>query len=121
MGIILECPVTVSEGRKSIHELEKADQVPLGKWRLGIHSVLGTKAESDDLDLDITIGPIRYEKMRQFKTDQATNKVLTKLADMLLPFDRYFNINYQVIKSDTAFRLSDKTHTAYLGINTTLQ
>lgn len=121
MNIILECPVTIKEGRKSIHELDPADRVPLGKWKLGINSVLGNKAESDDFDLDITIGPISYEKMRLFKTDDNSSKVLIKLADKLIPFERYYNIGYKIIKSDTAFRLSDKTHTAYLGINTTLQ
>lgn len=121
MGIILECRVTIKEGRKSVHELDPADRVPLGKWNLGINSVLGKKAESDDFDLDITIGPIGYEKMRRFKTDDVSGKVLIKLADKLIPFDRYYNIGYKVIKSDTAFRLSDETHTAYLGINTTLQ
>jgi len=121
MSILLECPVTITEGSKSVHELDPVDRVPLGKWKLGINSVLGKKAESDDFDLDITIGPVGYEKVRQFKADASNNKMVTKLADMLVPFDRYYNINYRVLRSDTAFRLSDKTHTAYLGINTTLQ
>lgn len=120
MGIILECTVDICQTKKSTLKLVSDERIPLGKWNLGINSVLGKNVESDDVDLDITIGPISPDQMRLFEAGKKNNLVLNKLIDILIPFERNTHIIYKIDKARTKFRLSDKEHKAYLGINTIL-
>jgi predicted component of type VI protein secretion system len=94
--------------------------VKLGQWKLGVNSILGNSAESDNPDLIITVGPITPQEMKLFEPGKTNESVLKGLIDIILPFDRNKQIKYCISGQDTKFRLSGKTHKAYLGINTTL-
>lgn len=118
ISIIMNCSVKICEGKKSRTELLKGEKPGLGTFKLGVNFVLGKSMESDNPDLDIFIGPIQPEEMRAFQSNGTNKQILTRLIDMLIPFDRNKNIHYTVSKSETKFRLSGKGHTAYLGINT---
>lgn len=118
ISIIMNCPVRICEGKKSRTELPQGEKPGLGTCKLGVNFVLGKSVESDNPDLDISIGPIQPEEMKSFQSNGTNKQILTRLIDMLIPFDRNKNIHYTVSKSETKFRLSGKGHTAYLGINT---
>lgn len=120
MNIVLDCPVSICQGKKSKLQLASEDRIPLGKWKLGINSILGKNLESDDIDLDITIGPVSPEQMRLFESNNKNNLILKELIDFLIPFGRHTSIRYKIDKTHTKFRLPDKNHKTYLGINTTL-
>jgi predicted component of type VI protein secretion system len=120
MGILLDCQVSVREGKKSKHPLDRKDSVTLGNWRLGINSVPGKTIENDNVDLEITIGPISPEQMRLFESNATNDRILKSLIDLTIPFDRSTRVKYRIREAEKKFHLSDKTHKAYLGINTTL-
>ncbi|NDV69999.1 type VI secretion system baseplate subunit TssG [Dysgonomonas sp. 25] len=120
MGIILGCPVSIREGQKSRLKLSPGEKNGLGQCQLGVNFVLGRSVESSNPDLDITIGPVSTEEMKSFQSNGSNKQILTRLIDMLIPFDRNKNINYKLFDTHAKFRLSGKGHTAYLGINTKL-
>jgi hypothetical protein len=119
-GIILDCPVSICEGNKSVHCMDAKEIVPLGKWKLGINSVIGKTLKSDYPDLEITIGPVSPEKMRLFLAGKTNDRILKSLIDIMIPFDRNTTLKYRITESEKKFRLSDDTHKAWLGINTTI-
>lgn len=118
MSIILDCPIEVKEGKKSQQCLAKDKMIILGKWRLGINSILGNRVDSENPDLEIIIGPMGTEKMKLFETGATNYLILNELVDLMMPFDRNINIKYRISRTDTKFRLSSPGHRAYLGINT---
>ncbi|WP_165024378.1 type VI secretion system baseplate subunit TssG [Dysgonomonas sp. ZJ279] len=120
MGLILDCPVSICEGRKSKLELTPERKVKLKEWSLGINSVLGDSVEYENPDLVITVGPINLDKMKLFESKKKNDLILEELINLTIPFDRNVIIKYKLHESETKFRLSGKDHTAYLGINTTL-
>lgn len=120
MSIVLGFEVTIREGKKSWKKLESRDRIKLRQWKLGNNSILGNAAESDDLDLIITVGPLSPQEMKLFESGKTNDLILKQLIDIILPFDRNIQIKYRISKQESKFRLSGKTHKAYLGINTTL-
>lgn len=120
MSIVLGFEVTINEGQKSWMKLEPQDRVKLGQWKLGNNSILGNSVESDDQDLIVTVGPLSPLEMKLFESGKSNDLILKKLIDIVLPFDRNKQIKYRISKEESKFRLSGKTHKAYLGINTTL-
>jgi hypothetical protein len=120
MSIILDCPMDVREGKKTKFPLDTEEQTLLGTWKLGLNSVLGKSVENESLDLIITVGPVTSEQMRLFESNRNNDLILKELIHFMIPFDRRVIIKYKVSKTDSEFRLSDKTHKTYLGINTRL-
>jgi hypothetical protein len=120
MGVVLNCPVSIKEKIKSVHDLDSRNKVPLGQWKLGINSVVGKTLRSDKPDLEITVGPVSVEIMKLFLPGKTCDLILKGLIDIIIPFDRNTIIKYMAEKSEKKFRLSNETHKAYLGINTTL-
>jgi len=120
MSVILNCPVEIEEGEKSRIGLFQKEKVKLGDWKLGVNSILDDEVAYPNLDLVINVGPLNLSQMRLFESNRKNDLILKELISLMIPFDRNTNIRYQTIKSETKFRLSDKGHTAYLGINTTL-
>jgi hypothetical protein len=120
METILDCPVQVLKGKRSEKELPDEQKVKLGKWKLGINSVLGDSVYGDNVDILITIGPLSTGQMKLFEPNAVNRSILNELIDLVIPFDRNITVKYELSDTDTKFRLSDKTHKAYLGINTRL-
>ncbi|GHT58421.1 hypothetical protein FACS18945_4270 [Bacteroidia bacterium] len=121
MAIILNCPVRIREWKKTEQILERRNSAKLGKWRLGINSVIGKTVMSDDRSLEISIGEISAEQMRLFETGANSDRILKHLIDLMIPFDRDTKIKYKVTGNEKKFRLSSTAHKTYLGINTTLK
>ncbi|MCL1942211.1 MAG: type VI secretion system baseplate subunit TssG [Candidatus Azobacteroides sp.] len=120
MEIILDCPVQISEGKKTKKKLPDEKKIPLGTWKLGINSILGDSVSGDNTDLVISIGPLSTEKMKLFESNAVNRLILNELIDLVIPFDRNVSVKYKLSDADIKFRLSDKTRKAYLGINTGL-
>ncbi|MDU1906447.1 MAG: type VI secretion system baseplate subunit TssG [Dysgonomonas sp.] len=120
MSVILNCPVSISEGEKSKLYLDNKDRVKLKNWKLGINSVLGNSVKYGAPDLVINIGPVSLSQMKLFEVNQTNELILNELINLMIPFNRNTVIKYETVKSDSRFRLSGKDHTAYLGINTRL-
>lgn len=120
IGIILGCPVSIREGRKSKLNLSSDEKTGLGRCKLGVNFILGRSVVNSLPDLDITIGPINTEEMKSFQSNGSNKQILIRLIDMFVPFDRNKNINYKLSDTNTKFRLSGEGHTTYLGINTKL-
>lgn len=120
MSIVLGFEVTIREGKRSWEKLETQDRVKLRQWKLGNNSILGNAVQSDDLDLIVTVGPLSPQEMKLFESGKTNDLILKQLIDIVLPFDRNKQIKYRISKEESKFRLSGKTHKAYLGINTTL-
>lgn len=120
LGLILNCPVTVSEGHFSKRWLETEERIKLGSWELGINSVLGYGVENESQELEVVVGPVSLSQMEQFEAGKKNDLILKELIDMVIPFDRDVSVRYEVKKSQVSFRLSDKKRKTYLGINTVL-
>lgn len=120
MEMILNCPVHISEGKITKRKLPEEKKRTLGSWKLGINSVLGDSVENDSPDLEIIIGPLSTEQMKLFEPNAINRLILNELIDLTVPFDRTVALKYKLSDADTKFRLSDKAHKAYLGINTRL-
>ncbi|MDR1437335.1 MAG: type VI secretion system baseplate subunit TssG [Candidatus Symbiothrix sp.] len=121
MEMILECPVRIQEGKRSRRPLTPSDATSREKWKLGLNTVPGNTAAADNPDLEITLGPAPVEKIKQLLPGKTNSPVLQNLIEMMIPFDRYFRIKYKTNDDEKKFRLSSNTHTACLGINTTLE
>ncbi|MDR1198722.1 MAG: type VI secretion system baseplate subunit TssG [Prevotellaceae bacterium] len=121
ISIILNCSVSIREGRKTVSGLEPEDRTPLGKWKLGIRSVLGNTVENDCVNIEITVEPVSPAQMRTFEHNAINDRILKELIDMTVPFERHVSIKYKISKEEAKFRLSGKSHKAWLGINTTLE
>jgi hypothetical protein len=121
MSIILDCPVVIRESEKTVSILDAEDRTPLGKWKLGISSVLGKTVENDHVNLELAIGPISPSQMRTFEHNAINDHILKELIDMTVPFERHVSVKYKIAKEESGFRLSAKFHKAWLGINTTLK
>jgi hypothetical protein len=121
MAIILGCPVRIREWKKMEQILERKDSAKLGKWQLGINSVIGKTVMSDDRSLEISIGEISPAQMRLFEMGANSDRILKHLIDLMIPFDRDTKIKYKVTGNEKKFRLSSAAHKTYLGINTTLK
>lgn len=120
MSVILDCPVSISQGGKSRLGLTNSNTAKLKDWKLGITSILGDEAEYGKPDLIVNIGPLCLDQMKLLQPGQSSSLILKELINMLLPYDRNVRVKYQINANETKFRLSSKEHTAYLGINTTL-
>jgi hypothetical protein len=120
ISIILNCSVSIREGKKTVSSLDTEDRMPLGKWKLGISSVLGKTVENDSVNIEITVEPVSPAQMRTFEHNAVNDRILKELIDMTIPFERHVSIKYKISKAESGFRLSGKSHKAWLGINTTL-
>jgi len=120
LKIIFNCPVKIRDYKKSKKTIEAHKRVALGKWRLGINSVLGKTIAEDNPDLEVRIGPISAEQMKLFEHNKKDNLILKCMEDMLFPFDRNIKEKYIIMESEKKFRLSKPGSKTYLGINTTL-
>lgn len=120
MGVILNSPVKITEGKKSFLEINEKERKILFNRILEVDSVMGKSVRTDFPDLDITIGPTSAKKVRDFQANKNNQVILDKLIEMIVPFDRNVNIRYEVFESEKKFRLSSPAHKAYLGVNTTL-
>ncbi|MDR1348403.1 MAG: type VI secretion system baseplate subunit TssG [Prevotellaceae bacterium] len=121
ISIILNCSVCIREGKKTVSHLDTEDRTPLGKWQLGIRSVLGKTVANDSVDIEITVEPVSPAQMRTFEHNAINDRILKELIDMTIPFERHVSIKYKISKAEAKFRLSGKSHKAWLGINTTLE
>lgn len=120
IGILLNCPVSIRESKKSKHAMTSKKSVSLGNWKLGINSVTGKTVSGDNMDLEISIGPVTPQEMKLFEYNANRDLILRCLIDMLFPFDRSIKVKYVVTETEKKFRLSGQGHKTYLGINTTL-
>lgn len=121
LGIIFDTPVKVELGDLSSKPM-KNDKTPQFKdWRLEVNTVVGgDEFEDGSRDIRITIGPAMPEVVRSFLPTLPNGLMLKQLLRLMLPVDCQRQINYETHKEFSRFRLSSDTHTAYLGINTTL-
>jgi hypothetical protein len=119
LSIILDAPVSVTIGKPSTITIDKPPTI-LDDWQLGINSVLGDTLQDGYRDIDILIGPMEPEKIISYYPGRKNEMLLNKLLSMTLPANIKRNIACETIKELAGFRLSDNTHTAYLGINTNL-
>jgi hypothetical protein len=120
MEVILEVPVKIESGGLSEIKTNISLKVKQGTWRLGVNSVLGNTFKDGYRDINIIIGPTYPEKIKLFSKDSDSNLILEQLMTMMLPANTKRIIRYETLEEYAKFRLSDSTHTAYLGINTRL-
>jgi len=120
ISVVLEVPVKIELGGLSRISTGASSMNLSGGWKLGVNTVVGNSFRDGYRDIDITIGPISPEQMRLFSKGLKNNLILEQLMGMILPADCQRVYSYKVDKEHTRFRLSDDTHTAYLGINTKL-
>ncbi|NDV78480.1 type VI secretion system baseplate subunit TssG [Dysgonomonas sp. 511] len=120
MGIILEAPVKVELGELSEIKTAIPLKITPGKWKLGVNSTLGNTFKDGYRDINITIGPVHPEIVKSFSKGYNNYLILEQLITMMLPANTQRNVRYKTLEEYAKFRLSDKTHTAYLGINTRL-
>lgn len=120
MSAILDCPVKIIEGKKSLLEVDKKERSSLRNMKMGINSVMGKTVKTDFADLDVIIGPTTAQQVRDFQIHKNNQIILAKFIEMIIPFDRNVNVRYEVFESEKKFRLSGNAHKAYLGVNTTI-
>jgi hypothetical protein len=119
MSVILDIPVKIEQKDLSYIQTDISQKLTKG-WRLGVNTVLGSSFKDGYKDLNITIGPDRPERIREFSGGRKDELILRELVAMMLPANTKKNIKYTVLNEFAKFRLSDATHKAYLGINTKL-
>ena len=120
VGAILEAPIKVEIGKKSKLTARATEDVQLGKWYLGITSILGDQFEDGYRNICITVGPVTPEQMKLFEVNFKNDLILKALLHMMIPSDCQIDIKYKTIQEHAKFSLSGGTHKAYLGINTIL-
>lgn len=120
MRAILDCPVKIEEGKKSELEVAEEERSSLRNLKLGVNLVMGKAVITNFPDLNIIIGPTGARQVRDFQRNKNNLVILDKLIEMIIPFDRNVTIKYEVFEAEKRFRLSDGTHKAYLGVNTTI-
>ena len=120
MGTILENPVKVELGGLSVITTNIPNKTGSERWRLGVNMVMGNTLKDGYRDLNITIGPIHPEEIKTYSKGLKNNLILEQLMAMMLPANTKRVVKYLTDDRFAKFRLSDSTHTAYLGINTQL-
>lgn len=120
LTIILDAPVKIEIGESSTIKVSNPSTILDDNWKLGVNSVLGSTLKDGYRDIDITIGPMDPERIISFYPQRENETLLKKLLAMTLPANIKRNITFETIQELSGFRLSDDTHTAYLGINTDL-
>lgn len=120
LGIILDAPVRVEIGKPSTIEVANPSTIVDNKWILGINSVLGDTLKDGYRDIDIQIGPMDPDQIISYYPGRENEMLLKKLLSMTLPANMKRNITFETTRQLSGFRLSDNTHSAYLGINTDL-
>lgn len=120
MSVILDSPVKIELG--DVSEIKTNLTAKIGKedWRLGINAALGNSFKDSAEDLIITIGPACPKTLKSFINGSNNQLIMEQLLAMMLPANRKKRVKYRVKDELAKFRLSDDTHTAYLGINTRL-
>lgn len=120
MSLILDAPIKI-ESIKTQHK-DEGNEVnsKLGSNYLGIDWVLGDSFDDGICDIKITLGPISGEEMRNYLGNANGAKVFDYLCRLLLPGNTFVIKDYIIAQQEAIFRLSDESHTSYLGINTFL-
>jgi hypothetical protein len=119
IGVILDVSVKVESYKVSIVETSPS-KAGKSNWQLGVNSVVGSTLQDGYEDLLITVGPACPKTVKSFSKGCNNQLILAKLLDMMLPANMQKTVKYKTRDELTKFRLSDGTHTAWLGINTRL-
>lgn len=120
-SVLLGVNVVISEGQMPGKvRVEDDELIKLYHWKLGYNSNLGCMVRDVSNDLIVTIGPLSPEEMKSFGKGHSNDLILWELIDLILPFGRNIRVKYRVKQQESSFRLSGKSHKAYLGINTSL-
>lgn len=120
MSVILDVPIKIEEGEPSEMKAAPTEKSAKKTWRLGVNTVVGSSFNDGYRDINITVGPAHPERIREFSGGRNDQLILQQLIGMMLPVNMKKKIIFKVPKELSKFRLSDGTHKAYLGINTTL-
>lgn len=120
LSLILDVPIVLQpislSDKKATHSFESR----LGESRLGVDLVLGNTFDDGEDDLQLLIGPLPAQRMRNFLETGSEYQLLEELCQVFLPADLFVVYEFLIDPEDSAFILSDETHTTYLGINSFL-
>lgn len=120
MSVVMDMPVFVSCGKKTILKADDSSCFRLGNARLGNNWILGNQCDNGEYNVLIEVGPISAKDMEGLIGNRTGAKILDALIKLIIPCDREVDIKYKLIKEDAKFVLTRDGQMSYLGINTYL-
>ena len=117
ISFILDVPVSLSYIKLPEKQAENFFEASLSNNNMGVDFVLGNTFDDGEFDLKITIGAISADRMRDFLETAKGTIILDELCKLFFPINLFITKDYIIDPEDSAFILSDETHTTYLGIN----
>lgn len=119
MSALLDVPVTVKTGKRTLFKVERTILPRLCEMRLDINAIIGDTFSDGRFYTNICMGPMPEDKLVYYRTDKNGIKIIRLLTDVLLPADSEINYKYLPLPGTSKCMISeDKTEASRLGINT---
>lgn len=119
MSALLDIPVTVKRGKRTLFKVDRSILPRLCEMRLDINAIIGDTFSDGRFYTDIRMGPMPEDKLVYYRTDKNGKKTIQSLTDILLPADSEINYQYLPLAGTNKCVISeDKTTASRLGINT---
>lgn len=115
---LLDIPVEIRMGNKPRERVAKGTIPKLKGMRLGCGSIIGKTYEEEHENIIVRLGPMASEQIVYYNKNSKGRKIMSYLADSLLPADR--NVYFQYIPLPQEARCiisSDKSKASVLGVN----
>lgn len=120
LSYIIEAPVKIAKIKLPEKKVERMYESTIGETYLNVDFVLGKQFDDGEYDLQITIGAISAQTMKNYLETSEGYIVLQMLCDIFLPEFTFPVFNFIIDPEDSKFILSDDSHSTYLGINSFL-
>lgn len=117
LSYILDVPVKLSNIKLPAKQAGSFFESKVGKNSIGVDMVLGNSFDDGEYDIKITVGPISALRMVDFIETGKGYCLLELLCDLFLPVGAFVEKEFKIIPEDSAFILSDKENTTFLGVN----
>jgi hypothetical protein len=117
LSYIIEAPVKIAKIKLPEKKVERMYESTIGEACLNVDFVLGKQFDDGEYDLQITIGAISAQTMKNYLVTSEGYIVLQMLCDIFLPEFTFPIFNFIINPADSEFILSYDERTTYLGIN----
>lgn len=119
IGLFTGLPVEINEYARELQPCDRNECYVLGEQVLGEHMILHGPAYDGETDLEIVIGPVPVERMRDYLPGSSFNRILDELYQHFIPFNKNYHQSVFAAPESRIFVLDEQEHCA-LGYNSYL-
>lgn len=105
-------PVQIAEYPRLVMPADRCDCYTLGQQVMGEQMLLHGPAYDGETDIEIVIGPVPWDKMKEYLPGSSFNRILDELYQHFIPFSKNYRQRVFAAEEQRCFVLDEAEHNA---------